>query len=110
MPGPDPANRLAHDVRARILSAIPKVIRTLPCRSGPGPTSSRFEHWVTLRYSAEGLELAAELLVLLIEGRAPAVIVAAHLSAQAEGHPKPNDPEGVRPLAIGSVSRRIAFQ
>ena len=44
MPGPDPAHRLVHDVRARILAAIPKVIRTLPRRSGPGPTSSRFEH------------------------------------------------------------------
>ena len=44
MPGPDPAKCRAHDVRARILAAVPKVIRTLPRRSGPGPTSSRFEH------------------------------------------------------------------
>ena len=56
------------------------------------------------------MELAAELLVLLIEGRAPAVIVAAHLSAQVAGHPKPNDSEGARPLAIGSVLRRIALK
>ena len=26
------------------------------------------------------------------------------------GHPKPNDPEGVRPLAIGSALRRIALK
>ena len=56
------------------------------------------------------MELAAELLVLLIGGRAPAVIVAAHLSAQVTGHPRPNDPEGVRLLAIGSVLRRIALK
>ena len=49
---------------------------------------------MTLRNSDEGLELAAELLVRLIEGRAPAAIVAAHLSAQVAGHPKPNDPDG----------------
>ena len=65
---------------------------------------------MTLRNSDEGLELAAELLVRLIEGRAPAFIVAAHLSAQVAGHPKPNDPDGVRPLAIGSVPRRIALK
>ena len=54
--------------------------------------------------------MAAEVLVRLIEGRAPPAIVAAHLSAQVAGHPKPNDPEGVRPLAIGSVLRRIALK
>ena len=69
MPGPDPAQRLANDVRARILAAVPKVIRTLPRRSGSGPTSSRFDHWMILRNSAEGLELAAELLVRLMCAR-----------------------------------------
>ena len=65
---------------------------------------------MTLRDSNEGLQLAAELLVRLIEARAPPAIIATHLSAQVAGHPKPNDPNGVRPLAIGSVLRRIALK
>ena len=68
MPAPNPANGLDVDVRARILAAIPKVFRTLPRRSGPALSGSRFEHWVTIRDSDEGVRLAAELLVRLIEG------------------------------------------
>ena len=56
------------------------------------------------------MRLAAELLVRLIEGKASPAVVAAHLSAQVAGHPKPKDTEGVRPLAIGSVLRRIALK
>ena len=110
MPAPNPANGLNVDVRARILAAVQKVLRTLPRRSGPGPSGSRFEHWMTIRGSDEGVRLAAELLVRLIEGKAPPTVVAARLSAQVAGHPKPNDPEGVRPLAIGGVLRRIALK
>ena len=110
MPAPNPANGLNVDVRVRILAAVPKVLRTLPRRSGLGPSGSRFEHWMTIRGSDEGVRLAAELLVRLIEGKASPAVVAAHLSAQVAGHPKPNDPEGVRPLAIGGVLRRIALK
>ena len=69
MPAPNPANGLNVDVRVRILAAVPKVLRTLPRRSGLGPSGSRFEHWMTIRGSDEGVRLAAELLVRLIEGR-----------------------------------------
>ena len=89
MPAPNPANGLNVDVRVRILAAVPKVLRTLPRRSGPGPSGSRFEHCMTIRGSDEGVRLAAELLVRLIEGKAPPAVVAAHLPAQLAGHPKP---------------------
>ena len=65
---------------------------------------------MTIRGSDEGVRLAAELLVRLIEGTAPPAVVAAHLSAQVAGHPTLNHPEGVRRLAIGSVLRRIALK
>ena len=110
MPAPNPANGLNVDVRARILAAVPKVLRTLPRRSGPGPSGSRFEHWMTIRGSDEGVRLAAELLVRLIEGKVPPAVVTAHLTAQVAGHPKPNDPEGVRPLAIGSILPLAALE
>ena len=110
MSGPDPAHGLASDIRRRIVDAVPQVIKALLRPSGPGPTGSHFEHWMTSRDSNEGIALAAELVVRLIEGRAPPEIIDANLSAQLAGHPEPNGPDGMRLLVIGGVLRRIALK
>ena len=110
MSGPDPAHGLASDIRRRIVDAVPQVIKALLRPSGPGPTGSHFEHWMTSRDSNEGIALAAELVVRLIEGRAPPEIIVAHLSAQVAGHPKPNDPGSRGSVGHGKCPRRIALQ
>ena len=109
-PGPDPEHRLAPDIRRRIVAVVSHVIKTLPRRSGPGPTGSRFQHWMTLRDSNESIGLAAEFVIRLIEWRAPPEIIDANLSAQLAGHPEPNGPDGMRLLVIGGVLRRIALK
>ena len=76
-----------------------------PRKSPPGPTGSRFEHWGTLRHSDEGRRLAAVVLTRLLLTEAPPAAVAAHLSAALAALAKPAG--GVRPVAVGSVLRRI---
>ena len=83
-----------------------KAILAHPRHSGTGPASARFEHWASLEYHPEGLEAAGCVLTRLLAGEAPAAAVAAHLSATVVALPKRAG--GVRPVACGSVLRRLA--
>ena len=92
--------------RESLEAAISKCILQAPKLSGPGPTDSRFEHWEVLRENPAGLRAAATVLARLILGELPAEAHKAHLAGRLVGIPKSCG--GVRPLACGSVARRLA--
>ena len=92
--------------RARVEKGIAEAILKAPHRSGAGPSDSRFEHWATLRDNEVGLASASVVLTRLLVGEAPAEAVAAHLGAAVVALPKRAG--GVRPIAVGSVLRRLA--
>ena len=93
-------------VRKRIEEAIPWVITHYPRKSGCGPAESRFEHWGSLSHNPAGLAVCATVLTRLLLGEAPVEAVAAHLCTVLAALPKTGG--GVRPIACGSVLRRIA--
>ena len=96
----------ADDILARVPDAIARAIPRSPRRSGPGPLGSRFEHWHSLRLVPRGLSSAGVVLTRLLLGEAPEGAVAAHLGASLAALPKKDG--GVRPIACGSVLRRLA--
>ena len=98
---------LLEEWRQNIAAAIPKVITHYPSMSGPGPAGSRFEHWATLQERPDGLADAGEAFGRLLLGEVPAEILDAHLGGRLLAAQKPGG-AGVRPLACGSVLRRIA--
>ena len=67
---------------------------------------SRFEHWKILRFHKEGLRSAGVVLARLLVGLAPEGAVRAHLGASLVALPKKDG--GIRPIACGSVLRRLA--
>jgi hypothetical protein len=94
------------DLREALEAAIVHAIVTAPKLSGPGPADSRFEHWDLLRENPAGLQAAGTVLARLLLGEVPAEAAEAHLAGRLVGIPK--SAGGVRPLACGSVARRLA--
>jgi len=92
--------------RQRIEDKVAAAITFHPRRSGTGPADSRFEHWATLRENVDGLDAAGVVLVRLLVGEALADAIEAHLGAVLVALPKRAG--GIRPIACGSVLRRLA--
>ena len=94
------------ELRAQLTAAAEKSIRRFPRRSSPGPNGSRFEHWGCLVHDALALRRGAEVLVCFLLGELPEDTLKANLAGRLVALVKPNG--GVRPLAMGSVMRRLA--
>ncbi|CAK0868110.1 unnamed protein product [Prorocentrum cordatum] len=77
-----------------------------PRHSGPGLSGARFEHWAVLRGHEEGTQALTQVLVLILEGRAPEQAMRAILAGRLLPLLKPGG--GVRPLACGETLRRMA--
>ena len=112
-PAPEgPAERLRVELDensegfSRLVGGIAKYVPGAPNRAAPGPLGSRFEHWKLLRDSPVGLEAAARVLARLILGGAPVDVIDVHMGATLYALPKLSG--GVRPIACGSVPRRLA--
>ena len=90
----------------RVVGGIAKYLPSAPRRAAPGPLGSRFEHWKVLRDSPLAHEAAARVLARLILGGAPVNVVDVHMGATLYALPKASG--GVRPIACGSVLRRLA--
>jgi len=94
------------DRREALEASIVKAILQSPKLSGAGPLDSRYEHWEVMREHPYGLIAAGRILARLLLGELPREALAAHLCARLVGLPKADG--GVRPLACGSVARRLA--
>ncbi len=94
------------DQREALEASIVKAILQSPKLSGAGPLDSRFEHWEVMREHPYGLSAAGRILARLLLGELPGDALAAHLAGRVVGLPKADG--GVRPLACGSVARRLA--
>ncbi len=101
---------LAGPARLKLREGIKWAIQHHPRKSGTGPSDSRFEHWRSVALSAQGLEAASIALSRLLLGEAPSAATEAHLAASLIALPKLRDGQqaGVRPIACGSVLRRLA--
>ena len=110
LPAPPERSRVEVDESSatfeRLAGGIAKYLSSAPNRAAPGPLGSRFEHWKVLKDSPAGLEAAARVLARLILGGAPVAVVDVHMGAVLYALPKPSG--GVRPIACGSVLRRLA--
>ena len=92
--------------RSVVAKSIQECIRRFPRMSGAGPAGSRFEHWGTLKDREDGMEAAGDVLARLLLGEVSSGMMEAHLSSRLIALRKQNG--GVRPVACGSVLRRIA--
>ena len=92
--------------RERIREKVWDVINQYPHLSCPGPSGSRFEHWGNLKHSVAGMKAAAIVLTRFILGEVPEEALRANLGATILALPKLDG--GVRPIACGSVIRRLA--
>lgn len=59
------------ELKAKLVQGIAAQLSKFPRLSSPGPSSSRFEHWATLRYLEGGPSLAGEVLSSLALGQGP---------------------------------------
>ena len=106
-PSPLPvAPPLSADARQALVAEARRCLRHYPPRSGPGPNGSRFEHWGTVCADSESWDAASEVIVMFLLGECPAEALAANLGSRLVALRKPNG--SVRPLACGSVLRRLA--
>jgi len=94
------------DFRERLRAAAVLAIKKFPRRSAPGPNGSRFEHWGLLTADEEAWGFAADMVVDFLLGECPHDALQANLGARLMGLRKPNGK--LRPVAMGSVLRRIA--
>jgi len=97
---------LPAEFREKIEQGVRTCLPRTPRFSAPGPSGSRFEHWSTLAANPDGLAAAGVVLTRFILGEAPEAAISANLSAVLYALPKPGG--GVRPIACGSVIRRLA--
>jgi hypothetical protein len=103
-----PADAAQEHLRAELLPKLQRAITHGARRSAPGPLGARWEHWATLTGDQVAVELAAGVLADLVLGKAPLHVLRAHRSARLLAKPKGQD--GVRPLACGSLLRRLGLQ
>ena len=93
------------DFRDKLAKAVQTQICRHPRLSSPGPSGARFEHWGTLRYNGVGLEAAGHVLTSIALGEASQDAMEAFLGGRLIALSKKDG--GVRPIACGSVLRRI---
>ena len=94
------------ETRKLLVKAAIKAIRRYPRCPSPGPNGSRFEHWGVLTSDSQAMEAAAEVVVDFMLGMCPPEALEANLGARLLALGKPGG--GVRPVAMGSVVRRLA--
>ena len=99
-------NQPGPELRAQLVEAATIAIQRHPKRSSPGPNGSRFEHWAVLAADPGALKPGAELVVDFLLGDVPAEALQANLGARLMALRKPTG--GIRPVAVGSVVRRLA--
>ncbi len=111
--GPTPAlpaaggvGLVSPELREQLQGAAAKALRRFPRRSSPGPNGSRFEHWGVLTSDEAALREGIDLIVDFLLGECPAEALQANLGARLLGLRKPTG--RLRPLALGSVVRRLA--
>ena len=97
---------LGPELREELVEAAATAIQRHPKRSSPGPNGSRFEHWGVLAADVAALRAGAELLVDFLLGECPPEALNANLGARLMALRKPAG--GIRPVAMGSVVRRLA--
>ena len=97
---------VGEEFRQELLSAARQGLTKHPKRSSPGPSGARFEHWATLAADEDATSLGAELLVDFLLGHCPADALRANLGARLVALNKKDG--GIRPVAMGSVMRRLA--
>ena len=81
-------------------------VRQFPRHSGPGLSGGRFEHWQCLHGNAAGTQALAVVLGLILEARAPPVVLDVLLAGRLIALRK--EAGGIRPLACGEALRRMA--
>ena len=81
-------------------------VRRYPSRFGRGPNGVRFEQWGTARTDQGGLEEVSLLVVRFLLNEALEDFLVANLGARLIALRKPNGK--IRPIACGSVLRRLA--
>ena len=96
---------LSEDFRQKLLVAIQKGFSRFPKRSSPGANGSRFEHWGVVACDEEACQAAAAFILDLLVGDCPEEALRANLGARLMALRKPDG--GVRPVAMGSVFRRL---
>ena len=101
-----PLPPISPELREELKTAVCRAIQRFPRRSSLGPNGSRFEHWGLLKADSEALGLAAEDMVGFLLGECPPGALHANLWARLTALVKTGG--GVRPLAAGSVLRRLA--
>ena len=83
-----------------------KHLKRWPSRASPGPNGSRFEHWGSVTSDSGSWEAAAQVVVLFALGEYSEEFKRANLGAPLFALRKPSG--GIRPVACGSVLRRLA--
>jgi len=109
-PGTQPDLHGGHDtcsqeLRDQLLEEIHKAFKKFPRRSGPGPSGSRFEHWGVVTVDENALQHASETVLALLLGECPQEALLANLGARLVAIKKASG--GLRPIAMGSVLRRL---
>ena len=97
---------VADDDRERLLEGARQSLDHYPARSGPGPNGARFEHWGTVKADEDAWEEASQMVVRFLLGEVPRDFLCANLGSRLIALRKPNGK--VRPIACGSVLRRLA--
>jgi hypothetical protein len=91
--------------RSAVEDAVVAGLKQAPRKSSPGPLGARYEHYRPLLRHSSGSAALGVVVARLVLGELPASVHAAHLAAAVT--PLPKKIGGVRPIACGSVLRRL---
>ena len=105
--GPLPPDWCEEDFES-LAAAIAKYLRRAPKFTAPGSLGSRLEHWCVMNCVSDGLMHAAKALAQLGLGLVPQEILDIHAVGEIMPISKPSA-EGLRPLLLSSICRRIAM-
>ena len=94
------------EARGALLAQAHKPLGRWPSRASPGPNGSRFEHWGTVTLDSVSWNAAAQVIDAFAYGECSTDFLRANLGARIFALRKPNGK--LRPLACGSVLRRLA--
>ena len=94
--------------RVRQMEAtVAATIRSPDRLSKPGPMATRAEHLENLKYSEDGVERMAALIVRFALGREPKAVVRAHATGEILAIAEPDG--GMHPVIMHSIHRRIGL-